>query len=657
MHQPPSLSVPAAQQANRPEKTSHSSSHGRSPSPSPSTSTSASDSVGNSGEHGSGPGTGMQPGHASRPAKETACFLRRALRPSLDHRATSGSSDGKQHRFKALATPPPLHQQPHTPCNVTSALPWSDELGGVPPAPRGPSRAELNRSASSTSHLGRLYGTKPPPLVGTSEVLAGKRKAPDSTSDRSDRAKRCRQRLLTVAKKAARRIDLPAQATAGSSKLTKRALDRLSEEIRCEEDEAAMRESMPDWGKRPLQCRRASSESCITLEEVVERSHHSRWQQIKRRSSLTTASAYNDRFRFAPPDAADGHHHGLAQQPGPSLVPSSAVGATDDGRDDPLPQLSLLSATETAPVGWRCPSVNLRDAPAVSTFQPEQQRFWPLVDHQLDYTGARMLSAAMSGAISASSPAASAASSARKAVGHEPPRQSDGSRTVPATPSKATRAAPRTDSIVAADVVKEPPRRAETVHASTSSFSPSPHSDDPTVSSGSQFSKLECGGPSYKPAAYAWKRSISAGPGPVGSTVGKGAVPPSSTLASIMAYSRRQAAESRLSQMSQVGRGLEREASSSSESEGDCTPRQLRFNAIVAQAREGARKGAARPVGDDDMAITPDSDVGGEPLGAPAALSLGDLQPTKKVAGRSWAAVPSDYFGDWDASAQRARLA
>ncbi len=65
-----------------------------------------------------------------------------------------------------------------------------------------------------------------------------------------------------------------------------------------------------------------------------------------------------------------------------------------------LPELRLLSATRTAPIGWtRMASISNPLAHTLEMYDernakraPERQRFWPIVDHQLDYTGARMLS-------------------------------------------------------------------------------------------------------------------------------------------------------------------------------------------------------------------------------------------------------------------------
>ncbi|CBQ73857.1 conserved hypothetical protein [Sporisorium reilianum SRZ2] len=69
-------------------------------------------------------------------------------------------------------------------------------------------------------------------------------------------------------------------------------------------------------------------------------------------------------------------------------------------KSDVLPELRLLSATRTAPIGWSrfVPAtplvphmVEVYDERAAKR-APERQRFWPIIDHQLDYTGARMLS-------------------------------------------------------------------------------------------------------------------------------------------------------------------------------------------------------------------------------------------------------------------------
>lgn len=69
-------------------------------------------------------------------------------------------------------------------------------------------------------------------------------------------------------------------------------------------------------------------------------------------------------------------------------------------KSDPLPELRLLSATRTAPIGWsRFAGAKAFESRMVEVYDertakraPERQRFWPIIDHQLDYTGARMLS-------------------------------------------------------------------------------------------------------------------------------------------------------------------------------------------------------------------------------------------------------------------------
>ncbi|TKY84529.1 hypothetical protein EX895_006431 [Sporisorium graminicola] len=65
-----------------------------------------------------------------------------------------------------------------------------------------------------------------------------------------------------------------------------------------------------------------------------------------------------------------------------------------------LPELRLLSATRTAPIGWSNFAGAKAFAPRMievyderaAKRAPERERFWPIVDRQLDYTGARMLS-------------------------------------------------------------------------------------------------------------------------------------------------------------------------------------------------------------------------------------------------------------------------
>ncbi|SOV07550.1 uncharacterized protein UDID_05327 [Ustilago sp. UG-2017a] len=72
-------------------------------------------------------------------------------------------------------------------------------------------------------------------------------------------------------------------------------------------------------------------------------------------------------------------------------------------RVDILPELRLLSATRTAPIGSLSLTNPAADAFRAKSIQvdmydeksivgtPERQRFWPIVDQQLDYTAARML--------------------------------------------------------------------------------------------------------------------------------------------------------------------------------------------------------------------------------------------------------------------------
>ncbi|PWY98223.1 hypothetical protein BCV70DRAFT_35734 [Testicularia cyperi] len=76
-----------------------------------------------------------------------------------------------------------------------------------------------------------------------------------------------------------------------------------------------------------------------------------------------------------------------------------------------LPELRLLSATQTAPIGWsQACAAKPWDDPIEcydengAALAPESQRFWPIRNHQLDYTAARMLKLA---ALCTSSPSSS----------------------------------------------------------------------------------------------------------------------------------------------------------------------------------------------------------------------------------------------------------
>ncbi|KAI3485925.1 hypothetical protein L1887_50579 [Cichorium endivia] len=88
------------------------------------------------------------------------------------------------------------------------------------------------------------------------------------------------------------------------------------------------------------------------------------------------------------------------QTPGPNTQDRASAAAESVPRLDVLPELRLLSATRTAPIGWtRMASISNPLAHTLEMYDesnakraPERQRFWPIVDHQLDYTGARMLS-------------------------------------------------------------------------------------------------------------------------------------------------------------------------------------------------------------------------------------------------------------------------
>ncbi|SPO27660.1 uncharacterized protein UTRI_04304_B [Ustilago trichophora] len=89
--------------------------------------------------------------------------------------------------------------------------------------------------------------------------------------------------------------------------------------------------------------------------------------------------------------------------PSTSARPSQASAA----KLDVLPELRLLSATRTAPIGWSHFAGASAFVPHMvevyderDTKQaPERQRFWPIIDQQLDHTGARMLSLSHTGSL------------------------------------------------------------------------------------------------------------------------------------------------------------------------------------------------------------------------------------------------------------------
>ncbi|KAJ1022794.1 hypothetical protein NDA18_005127 [Ustilago nuda] len=82
---------------------------------------------------------------------------------------------------------------------------------------------------------------------------------------------------------------------------------------------------------------------------------------------------------------------------------ATPTGTQTEQRVDILPELRLLSATRTAPIGSLSLTNPQADAFRAKSIQvdmydeksivgaPERQRFWPIVDQQLDYTAARML--------------------------------------------------------------------------------------------------------------------------------------------------------------------------------------------------------------------------------------------------------------------------
>ncbi|KAN0060830.1 hypothetical protein ACQY0O_007489 [Thecaphora frezii] len=606
------------------------------------------------------------------------CYLRGALRPSLDRCASSSSSaserlDAQRHlrrRLQRLATPPP-HPHPHAPDNRASAYPWNDQRDAMPPAPRMPPRVELQRNPSSMSHLGRLVAKGRPPRVLhlDGEEKSTKRKA-EVEHGSSIRAKRCRHQLRAAASQ-------PAGSTAAALRigngrprlsLVKRTVETPRRKSPRHAPGSRIQPiSLASWRDRPMQHRRASSESCITLEETADRSRSSVQQLARRRPSLRSSDDINHQYRCAPPFA-----QALYDAP-PSLYVTPRpphVNGVDDAGDDPLPQLSLLSATQTAPVGWQRPTATFVPAASVSALQPEQQRFWPLVDRQLDWTAARMLSTAMAfvgqggRARAGDHPVRVEDRSANKStnLGDAPlrggplPAESKGASKIQAAPAGPTTLGsvgkpssihpPAALPTKTDDAERRIPPPASPVSSSASSCSGTPEKPDDTNPSGSQASIFEngCGAVGATRPLASTSELSPTGTGP---TSGSGACPPitspSATLAHVVAFTRRQA-EARLRQ---TGLYADMDRSSSSESEGDCTPRQWRFNSIVARGRDSAAAGPALRHSHEIVA-TPDSE-GGEPIGAATVLSDG------KIRGKGWR-IQSDYFGDWDKVARKRRV-
>lgn len=170
-----------------------------------------------------------------------------------------------------------------------------------------------------------------------------------------------------------------------------------------------------------LACKRRLSEADMILARCRKKSvrmavaHARRKRRWGLPSSLSTrrSSIASNASLVAPWRAARQHQRRQRQ-----LTPDSSIHANEDAsgcartpalitaehnnstRTEVLPELRLLSATRTAPIGWSHFSGAAAFKPhMVETYDelhakrtPEQQRFWPIIDHQLDHTGARMLS-------------------------------------------------------------------------------------------------------------------------------------------------------------------------------------------------------------------------------------------------------------------------
>ncbi|SPO32560.1 uncharacterized protein UTRI_04304 [Ustilago trichophora] len=106
---------------------------------------------------------------------------------------------------------------------------------------------------------------------------------------------------------------------------------------------------------------------------------------VKQRSKARSAAATSAQSKCQP-----------RSTPAIHACPSQASATSSDV----LPELRLLSATRTAPIGWSHFTGAFAFAPnMVEVYDerdakqaPERHRFWPIIDQQLDYTGARMLS-------------------------------------------------------------------------------------------------------------------------------------------------------------------------------------------------------------------------------------------------------------------------
>lgn len=107
-----------------------------------------------------------------------------------------------------------------------------------------------------------------------------------------------------------------------------------------------------------------------------------RAEAITSASSSSSSSSYSDAGRFR---RAVRRHKRTKASPMPVKEEAKV-----------LPELRLLSATRTAPIGWTSGTLmkhNTLQERNIAKPDPESQRFWPIINNgELDFTGARMLS-------------------------------------------------------------------------------------------------------------------------------------------------------------------------------------------------------------------------------------------------------------------------
>ncbi|CDS01252.1 hypothetical protein [Sporisorium scitamineum] len=208
--------------------------------------------------------------------------------------------------------------------------------------------------------------------------------------------------------------------------------------------------------------------------------------------------------------------------------PSRSAATTDAEptliKSDPLPELRLLSATRTAPIGWsHFAGANKAFVPhMVEVYDeraakraPERQRFWPIIDHQLDYTGARMLLLSNSSYRSLA-PSHPATHSGAKSLFDPPvspksglpvysqPMGSSDEDSLPLTPDAPiqSRSLPRRASQYARDAVANESRRKSTISLSPAATLP------PQVTATVKSSKPDLA--AHAPLRIAPRRSVAA---------------------------------------------------------------------------------------------------------------------------------------------------